>query len=139
MVGKISRRPVRYLTNNYKDCRLIRLDAGDSRSPIVVVQEGCAPNDPILKTKLYYLQRDGKWIDEFARSTLSDSEAGEIVFESAGEVVQLLSTHFGKAEARVLPVTEEDVDRYVAKMKTFSSPAEAYIDFLARYRAAKKK
>src|SRR5205814_848078 len=79
--------PKRNLTNDYQDCHLIKLDPHDLRSPIVVTQEGCAPDDPLARTRLFYLQRDGQWIDEIARSTRPDTEAGEIVFERTGEAV----------------------------------------------------
>jgi len=130
--------PKRTLTNDYKDCRLIKLDASEARSPLVVVQEGCAPNDPLSKTRLFYLQHDGKWIDEVARSTRPDIEAGEVIFESAGEALQLLSSLFGKPAVRKLPVTDADVEAYIARVSKLSSPEAGYRDFLARYRAAKR-
>lgn len=130
--------PKRFLTNDFKDCHLIKLDAHDPRSPIVVTQEGCAPDDPLVKTRLFYLQRDGQWIDEIARSTRPDSEAGEIVFENAGEVLRLLSGLFGRPHVRAVPTTEADAEAYITKAKSFSSTEAAYRDFLTRYRAAKR-
>jgi len=130
--------PKRTLTNDYNDCRLIKLDASEARSPLVVVQEGCAPNDPLSKTRLFYLQRDGQWIDEVARSTRPDSEAGDVIFENAGEAMQLLSSLFGKPVVRKLPITDADVEAYIAKASSVSSPEAAYREFLARYRAAKR-
>jgi hypothetical protein len=111
----------------------------DPRSPIVVVQEGCAPDAQVPKTKLFYLQRDGQWIDEIARSTRPDNEAGNIIFETTGEALKLLSSLFGKSKVRDLPVTEADTQAYVAKMKSVTSPEEAYREFLTRYRASKGK
>ncbi len=128
--------PKRTLTNDYKDCRLIKLDTSEPRSPLVVVQEGCAPDDPLCRTRLFYLQRDGKWIDEIARSTRPDREAGEIIFATPGEALELLAGLFRKPSVRELPITEADVEAYVEKMKKVSSPEAAYRDFLARYRAA---
>jgi hypothetical protein len=129
----------RTLTNDYKDCKLIKLDASEPGSPLIVAQEGCAPDDPLSRTRLFYLQRDGKWIDEIARSTRPDREAGDIVFENAGEALQLLSTLFGRPVVRELPVSDADIEAYVAKAKAVSSPQAAYRDFLARYRAARRK
>ena len=141
--------PKRTLTNDYKNCRLIKLDASESKSPLIVTQEGCAPDDPLSRTRLFYLQRDGKWIDEIVRSTRPDSgatrcspsssEAGDIVFETTGEALQLLSSLFGKPHVRELPVTDADREAYIVKVKSVTSPEAAYRDFLARYRAAKRK
>jgi hypothetical protein len=130
---------MRNLTNAYQDCHLIKLDSHDPRSPIVVTQEGCAPDDPLVKTRLFYLQHDGQWIDEIARSTRPDSEAGEIVFESAAEAIRLLSSLFGKPRVRAVPTTQADAEAYIALAKSYPSAEAAYRDFLHRYRAAKHK
>jgi hypothetical protein len=66
--------PTRALTNDYNDCKLIKLDSNDPKSPLVVMQEGYAPSDATCRMRMFYLQRDGFWIDEIARSTLPDSE-----------------------------------------------------------------
>jgi hypothetical protein len=130
---------MRTLTNDFKDCHLIKLDPREHGSPVVVAQEGCAPDDMLCKTKMFYLQRDGRWIDEIARSTRPDSEAGDVIFESPGDAIRLLSSLFGKPRVRELPVTEADVEAYITKMKNVRSTEAAYRDFLARFRAATKK
>src|SRR4051794_4471001 len=96
----------RYLTNDYHDLKVVKLDASASRSPVIVTQEGCSPDDPHSRTHLFYLQRDGQWIDEIARSTRPDHEAGEIVFEDMSDAVQLLGTLFGKPRVRAIPTTD---------------------------------
>jgi hypothetical protein len=127
----------RALTNDYRDCKLIKLDPSDSSSPFVVAQEGYAPGDPSCRIRLFYLQRDGQWIDEIARSTRPDNEAGDIVFETSNEAVQMLRTLFGTPLVRELPVTDADIQAYMARVKGASSAEAAVRDFLARYRAAK--
>jgi hypothetical protein len=130
---------VRTLTNDFKDCRLIKLDPKESGSPLIVCQEGVAPSDMMCKTKMYYLQHDGQWIDEIARSTLPDSESGEVIFESPTEAINLLSRMFGKPKIREIHVTEADVEAYIERMKKIASPEVGYREFLARYRAAKRR
>ena len=129
----------RTLTNDYGDCRMIRLDPAERRSPFIVLQEGCAPDDMRARTRVFYLQHDGVWIDEVARSKRPDSEIGDIIFETTAEAVHLLSSLFGKAKVRDLPVTDADVEDYIAKVQALSSAEVAYRDLLARYRAAKRK
>jgi hypothetical protein len=129
----------RFLTNDYKDCKLIKLDPHESHSPFVVAQEGVAPDDCTAKTKLFYLQRDGMWIDEIARSTRPDSEIGDVVFETPNEAIRILSNLFGKPQVRALPTTEADTETYVARMQKVTSTEAAYREFLARYRAAGKR
>lgn len=128
--------PSRALTNSYQDCQLVKLDPDDPASPLVVMQEGYSPSDPTCRMRLFYLQRDGFWIDEVARSTRPDSETGDIVFESATEAVQTLSRMFGKPLIRELPVTEADVQSYMTNARGGSSK-ELLKKFLSRYRASK--
>ena len=129
--------PKRFLTNDYRDCSMIRLDPAERHSPFVVMQEGCAPDDMQARTRVFYLQHDGVWIDEVSRSKRPDSEIADIVFESTAEAVQLLSRLFGKAKVRDLPVTEADTEAYIERVKSFSSAEDAYRNLLARHRAAR--
>ena len=130
--------PTRALTNNYNDCKLVMLDANEPRSPLVVMQEGYAPSDATCRMRLFYLQRDGFWIDEIARSTLPDSESGKVVFENSGEALKVLSGLFGQPMIRDLPVTDADIKGYAARLRG-GSPEELLRQFLARYRASKGK
>ena len=130
--------PSRVLTNDYRDCKLVKLDANDPKSPLIVMQEGYAPSDPKCRMRMFYLQHDGFWIDEIARSTRPDSEAGDVVFETAGEVLQVLSGLVGKPLIRELPVTEGDIQAYASRVRGGTSD-ELLRQFLARYRAAKGK
>ena len=130
--------PARPLTNDYKDCKLIKLDASDPRSPLVVMQEGYAPSDPNCRMRMFILQRDGFWIDEVARSTRPDSEAEDVVFETPSHAVQVFSGLFGKPLIRELPVSEADIQAYMTRVRG-GSPEELLRQFLARYRAAKGK
>jgi len=130
--------PTRVLTNDYRDCQLIKLDSNDPKSPLVVTQEGYAPSDPNCRMRLFYLQHDGFWIDEVARGTRPDSEARDIVFETSAEALNVLAALAGKPLVRQLSVTEADVQAYAARARG-GSPKELFRQFLARYRAAKDK
>ncbi|MDB6175632.1 MAG: hypothetical protein JWL59_4943 [Chthoniobacteraceae bacterium] len=130
--------PSRVLTNDYNDCKLIKLDFDDPKSPLVVLQEAYAPSDPVSRMRVFYLQHDGFWIDEIARSTLPEREIGEIVFDTPAEALRVFSGLFGKPLIRDLPVTENDVRAYMARAGS-GSPKELFREFLARYRASKSK
>jgi hypothetical protein len=130
---------MRALTNDFKDCRLIKLDPDDPTSPYAVIQEGYDSNDPRYRMRLFYLQRDGQWIDEIARSTRPDSEGGDVLFETSAEAFKVLGNLTGKPVVRDLPVSEADVKKYLARVGSGSSPQELLRQFLARYRAAKRK
>ena len=131
--------PMRALTNDHRDCRLIKLDPDDPTSPYAVMQEGYDSNDPRYRMRMFYLQRDGQWIDEIARSARPDSEAGDVLFETSAEAFKVLGNLTGKPVVRDLPVSEADVKNYLARVGSGSSPQELLRQFLARYRAAKGK
>ena len=130
--------PSRALTNSYQDCKLVKLDADDPASPLVVIQEGYAPSDASCRMRMFYLQRDGFWIDEVARSTRPDNEIGDIVFDTSADAIKTLSGLFGKPIIRELPVTEADVQQYMTKARG-GRPQDLFRHFLARYRASKPK
>lgn len=130
---------MRALTNDHRDCRLIKLDPDDPTSPYAVMQEGYDSNDPRYRMRMFYLQRDGQWIDEIARSTRPDSEGGDVLFETSAEAFKVLGNLTGKPVVRDLPVSEADVKNYLARVGSGSSPQELMRQFLARYRAAKGK
>src|SRR6476646_9384609 len=130
---------MRALTNDYRDCKIIKIDPADPTSPYGVVQEGYDPYDPTCQTRMFYLQRDGQWIDEVTRSTRPDSEGGDVLFESSAEALELLGRLRGKPVVRDLPVSKDDVKNYLARVGSGSSPQELLHQFLARYRAAKGK
>jgi hypothetical protein len=129
--------PMRALTNDDKDCKLIKLDPDDPTSPYVVMQEGYDSADPTCRMRMFYLQRDGQWIDEIARGTRPDSEVGDVVFETSAEAMKVLGGLTGKPVIRDLPVSEAGVRSYLARVGSGSSPQELQRHFLARYRAAK--
>jgi len=130
--------PTRVLTNNYQDCQLIKMDLDDPTSPLVVMQTGYAPGDPTCRMRLFYLQRDGFWIDEISRSTQPDSDIGDVVFETSTEAIETLAGLLGAPLIRQLPVTEADILAYMSKMRG-GSPEELLRQFLARYRAANRE
>ena len=127
--------PIRAITNSSSDCQLVKLDADDPKSPLVVIQEGYSPADPNCRQRMFYLQNDGFWIDEIARSTLPESEIGNVVFETSGDAIKALSGLFGKPMVRELPVSEADVQAYMSRLKG-GSAKDLLREFLGRYRRA---
>lgn len=130
--------PARAITNDYKDCQLIRLDPNDPASPLAVTQQGYAPGDPNSRVRLFYLQRDGYWIDEIAQSARPDDEIGQVVYENSADAMRVLSGLFGKPLILQRTVSEADTQAYLSKVQN-GTPAELLRQFLARYRAAKNK
>ena len=128
--------PTHALSNDYCDCRLIKLDAQDPKSPLVILQEGYVPGDPTSRMRLFYLQKDGFWIDEITRSKRREEEWGAIVFDTAAEALELLGS-LGKSPLILgAPVSEEDVRAYLARVRN-GSPEDMARELLARYRETK--
>src|SRR4029450_5915409 len=76
-------RPMRALTNDHKDCRLIKLDPADPTSPYAVMQEGYDSNDPRYRMRMFYLQRDAQWICGIGRRTRPGAGGGGVRFETS--------------------------------------------------------
>jgi hypothetical protein len=131
--------PLRALKNDAKDCKLIKIDPDDPTTPYGVMQEGYDPDDPTLRMRMFYLQRDGQWIDEIARSARPDSEGGDVLFETAAEALAVIGKLPARPVVRDLPVSQTDVKNYIARVGSGSSPQELFRQFLARYRAAKSQ
>jgi len=127
----------RPLTNDYRDCTLIKLDPGTDSSPLFVAQEGYAPGDATFQMRMYFLQRDGIWIDEIARSTRPDEEIPHVVFETAAEVVEVFARLDGPPAVRDIPLTPADIENYRSRVSSGSS-VELLRGFLARYRASRQ-
>jgi hypothetical protein len=130
---------MRALKNDAKDCKLIKIDPNDPKSPYGVMQEGYDPNDPACRMRMFYLQRDGQWIDEIARSARPDSEGGDVLFETSAEALKVLGKLPAKPVIRDLPVSQADVKNYLARVGSGSSAQELLRQFLACYRAANGK
>jgi len=96
------------------------------------------PHDPLSRVRLFFLQRDGMWIDEIGRSTLPDSEVAKVVFDTATEVLEVISRLAGPPVVREVPVTDADVRVYTARVQGIGSPETAFQDLLARYRRSKE-
>jgi hypothetical protein len=128
--------PTRALSNDSSDCRLIKLDAQDPKSPLVILQEGYVPGDPTSRMRLFYLQKDGFWIDEITRSKRREDDWGSIVFDTAAEALELLGSLGKSPLVFSAPVSEEDVRAYLARVRN-GSPEKMARELLARYREAK--
>jgi hypothetical protein len=129
---------IRALTNSYQDCRLFKLDPNDPKSPLVVAQQGYAPGDSTCRSRLFFLQRDGLWIDEIARSTRPDTELRDVIFDSSTEALQALANLAGRPMVRELPVKQSDVQAYASRVGG-GTPESIARDILARYRGSQAK
>ena len=129
---------IRALTNSYQDCKLVKLDPNDPRSPLVVAQEGYAPGDSACRPRLFFLQRDGFWIDEIARSTRPDTELHDVIFDSSTEALTTLSNLAGRPLVREITVKDADVQAYLSRVSG-STPEAIVRDVLTRYRATQSK
>lgn len=98
---------MRALSNDYKLCQLVRLEPDVEDTPFVVMQEAYDPEDPKMRATLFWLQRDGTWVDDLARSSLTLEQKLEAVFESATEAMTRLSSLPPKPEIMRVELTGE--------------------------------
>ena len=131
--------PSRALTNDYKDCKLIKLDSNDPKSPLVVMQEGYAPERSELPDA-HVLPPARRILDRRNRPqhACPTAKPATSFLKPPPKRSQALSGLLGKPLIRELPVTEADIQAYKTRVQG-GSPEELLRGFLARYRAAKGK
>lgn len=122
------------LTNNYRDCTLIKVEPQNPGGPYVVVQEAFDPEDPQMRSALFLLQHDGTWIEEIARTELPDEERFEVVFETLDEVMKAFEAMPDKVTIERLPVTAEAIENYLANARAAGGTEAWMRGFLVRYR-----
>lgn len=127
---------MRTLTNDYSDCSLIRAEPDNPASPFIVAQRGADPEDPTFLQAVFYLQRDGLWIEETANGCRPMQDRYKVVFESVQDVVEVLGKMTGKPEIERIAVTAADLQAYIARLKS-TTTEEIVRSFLASYRASK--
>ena len=98
---------MRSLSNDYKMCQLIRLEPDLEDTPFVVMQEAYDPEDPKMRETLFWLQRDGTWVDDLVRGSLTLEQKLEAVFESATEAMTRLSSMPIKPEIMRIELTAQ--------------------------------
>ena len=54
---------MRTITNDYKDAQVLNLGSDSECGPYFVTQTGVAPDDALLKTRMFVLRPDGQWVD----------------------------------------------------------------------------
>lgn len=123
------------LTNFYGDCALINLEPSTPGGPYVVVQKALDPEAMSLREELFFLRRDGVWVEEIARTTLPEEDRFAVVFERLDEVMAVLGKLSGPPEILRVTVSREQVDLYLAALKAAGSSEALIRGMLARYRA----
>jgi len=122
------------LTNNYNHCRLVRLDENAPDSPFAVLQEGYDPQDPTMRMAFFWLQQNGTWVEDIARTALPTERKFDAVFENVTDVMNLLASLSGDPAIERFPLTAEMIEQRIAMLK--SASIEALMrQFLASYRA----
>ncbi len=79
------------LSNHYSACEVLDLDPSAERGPFVATQRAVDPDDPRQQENLYFLRRDGVWV-ECATHMLSPGPGRvSVLFDSLSEIITLLA------------------------------------------------
>ncbi|HWH71672.1 MAG TPA: hypothetical protein VNT26_20025 [Candidatus Sulfotelmatobacter sp.] len=101
---------LRTITNSYLDVQVWDLDPSEARGPFIVVQGGCAPGDERAEDRFFVLRRDGCWVDITYYLVNSKPEAlDEAVFDTTGEIIQLLEGLGGRPQVADLKASDEEL------------------------------
>jgi hypothetical protein len=80
------------LSNQYSDCEVLDLDPSEAkRGPFVAMQRAIDPNDPRQQENLYFLRRDGTWVECATHMSTPEKERVSIVFDALPDIIKLLA------------------------------------------------
>jgi len=125
------------LTNYYGDCTLINLEPSTPGGPYVIVQKALDPQASELREELFFLRRDGVWVEEIARTTLPDEDRFAVVFERLDEVIETLEGLNGTPEILRVAVSRAQIDEYLVMIRAAGSSEGMIRGLLSRYRTAR--
>lgn len=129
---------MRTITNNYKDAQILNLGSEGERGPYLVTQTGVAPNDALLKTRMFVLRPDGHWVDFNAYASKGQPEAmDEIVFPSMTKVMETFGRLFGQARVLDLSIDEKGLNAWIERFS--SDPLQAARTWVEQYKVRHRK
>lgn len=125
---------MRTITNHYEDAQVLNLGSETDRGPFLVIQQGTAPNDQLLRKRLFVLRPDGLWADFNAYAAQGKPECmDEIVFPTIAKVLETFSTLVGKPQIATMPVDEAGLKAWLAKQET-TDPVQNAHSWAMQYR-----
>jgi hypothetical protein len=110
---------MRTITNNHLDAQILNLGSDTDRGPFLVTQVGVAPNDALVREKLFVLRPDGQWVDFNCYVCQGRPEAmDEIVFATITKVMETFGTLLGKPRVLVMPLDEAGLKAWIARQES---------------------
>ena len=129
---------MRTITNNYKDAQILNLGSEGERGPYLVTQTGIAPNDALLKTRMFVLRSDGYWADFNAYASKGQPEAiDEIVFSGMTKVMETFGRLFGQPRVLDLSIDEKGLNAWIERFS--SDPLQAARAWVEQYKVRHRK
>jgi hypothetical protein len=129
---------MRTITNDYKDAQILNLGCDGERGPYFVTQTGIAPDDALLKTRMFVLRPDGQWVDFNAYACQGKPEAiDDIVFPGITRVMEAFGKLFGRPRVLDLPIDEAGLKAWIELYG--SDPLQAVRGWVAEYRKRHRK
>lgn len=97
------------LQNDFARFTIVNLEPdAPSRGPFLVAQNGSAPGDPRVRSKIHLLARDGTWVDMAVIFTNPAAMAGDLLFDTATEMVAVIEKLTGPAVVRPIEINAEE-------------------------------
>lgn len=87
-----------------------------------------------MRMNLFWLQRDGTWVEDIARTTLPEERKFDAVFENVTDAMNLLASLAGELRIERIPLTTGIIQQRIAMLKSASIDTLVR-QFLASYRA----
>lgn len=97
------------LKNDFACFTIVNLDPdAPSRGPFIVAQNGSAPGDPKVESKIFLMAKDGSWVDWASLFGIHGAMADELLFDTVQEVVASIEALTSKVVVRHLDVSPQE-------------------------------
>jgi hypothetical protein len=141
--GKLATSPMRTITNDYRDAKIMDLGSASEKGPYLVTQTGVAPNEPASRTRMFVLRPDGQWADFNAYACQDKPEAiDELIFPTINDVLAIFNTLRGRPRVLDLPIDKDGLKAWLERHKDGNQVQAAHtwaIGYRARRREKRKK
>jgi hypothetical protein len=127
------------LINSYLHCQLVDIGAGEGRhGPFIITQAGFDPEDLYMSESVFYLRRDGLWIDEIAQISRPDEERMLILYEDAEEAAKALKFLGGTPLIVRYPLSKSAIQTRIVELRCGATYVERFGRLAALFREARR-
>lgn len=107
------------LKNDFARFTIVNIDPdAPSRGPFIVTQNGTAPDDPKLESRIFVMAKDGSWLDMAALFGIPGEMVDALLFDTAQDVVASIEALTSKVVIRKLDINPQECLAHMAMLES---------------------